>query len=173
MRGTKRKTHWGKMAGGILRRKAAGFSLMEVVVVIAIIGVMGAIAVPIMSNQLAAASQRTASRNLNLLNAAVIAFNQGNWELVLTNTSGSTDELAIFDSLRFRDAVNPTPGSPYLPPNATFNASSATSTYRAVWNGRMFELVSLGASGTGLDLLRMMGSVQAAPTNTPVQPSTN
>jgi type II secretory pathway pseudopilin PulG len=147
--------------------------MVEVVVVIAIIGVMGAIAIPIMSNQLAAASQRTASRNLNLLNGAVIAFNQGNWELVLASDGGSGDELAIFDSLRYRDAVNPTPGSPYLPPNATFHASSSSSIYRAVWNGRMFELVSIGTAGTGLDLLKIMGDIQAAPTNTPIQPSTN
>jgi hypothetical protein len=105
----------------------------------------------------------------------VIAFNQGNWELVLATSGGSDDEHAIFDSLRYRnpDVRLASPGSPYLPPNATFVASSNTATYRAIWNGRMFEIAPVGSNGTGLDLMKIMGAIQAAPTNTPVQRNTN
>lgn len=146
------------------------FSLTEVIVVIAVIGIMAAIGIPMISNGVSSSSAETAKRNMNLLNGAVLTFNQANWELVLATSSDSDDEQKIFDSLRYRDAVNPSPGSPYLPPNATFVASSATTTYRAIWNGRMYEFAPPGSNGTGLDLMNIMGTIQAAPTNTPVPP---
>lgn len=153
--------------------RQAAFSLTEMIVVIAVIGVMAAIGIPMISNAVFSSSAETAKRNMNLLNGAVIAFNQGNWELVLATSGGSDDEQRIFDSLRYRDTVNPAPGSPYLPPNATFVASSATTTYRAIWNGRMYEFAPPGSNGTGLDLMSIMGSIQAAPTTTPVPPIAN
>jgi len=101
----------------------------------------------------------------------VVGFDEANWELVLAASSGSDDEQAIFNSLRFRATTNPSPGSPYLPTTATFVATSDTSTYRAMWNGRMFSIVVPGTNGTGLDLMKIMGSsVQPAPTGTPVPP---
>lgn len=150
-------------------------SLTEVLVVIAFLAIVASLALPSISNMLFSSSYETAKRNMNLLNGAVIAFNEGNWELVLATSTGSDDELAIFDSLRYRnpDARLAAPGSPYLPPNATFVASSSTSTYRAIWNGRLFKIAPPGSNGTGLDLMKIMGTIQAAPTNTPVPRSTN
>ncbi len=148
---------------------------MELVVVIAVIGILAAVAIPIMANNVKTANAATAQRNLNLLNGAVQSFNQANWELVLATSSGSDDERAIFDSLRYRnpDVRLASPGSPYLPPNATFVASSDTNTYRALWNGRLYEFKSAGTAGTGLDLMKIMGAIQSAPTNTPIPRSTN
>ncbi|MEI6279942.1 MAG: type II secretion system protein [Verrucomicrobiae bacterium] len=154
-----------------LRKEA--FSLIEMIVVVAFLAIVAAIAVPVMSNVMQSSSYQTAQRNLNLLNGAVISFNEGNWELVLTTNSGSSDELAIFDSLRYRAATNPAPGSPYLPQNATFVATSDPTTYRAIWNGRMFDFSPVGSNGTGIDLVKIMGPIQAPPTATPVQRSTN
>jgi len=149
-----------------------GLSLTEVLVVIAFLAIVVAISIPNMLGVFTGSSLGSATRNLNYLNGAVIAFNQSNWELVLTTSGGSDDERRIFDSLRYRDSANPAPGSPYLPPTATFVTSSSTDDYRAKWNGRMFELVAPGTEGTGLDLMEIMGnSVQSAPTNTPVPPA--
>jgi prepilin-type N-terminal cleavage/methylation domain-containing protein len=156
-----------------VRAGRPGFSLVEMLVVIGVIAIMAAIGIPMIANTVSSSAHRTADRNMKLLNGAVISFGQENWELVLAESGGSDDELAIFESLRYRDATNPAPGSPYLPQNATFVASGDTSTYRAVWNGRMFELVPAGTAGTGLDLLNIMGAVQAPPTGTPVPPATN
>jgi hypothetical protein len=144
-------------------------------IVIAFLAIISSLAMPMITNMLHSSSYETAKRNMNLLNGAVIAFNQGNWELVLPTSGGSDDEQAIFDSLRYRnpDVRLASPGSPYLPPNANFVASSSTATYRAIWNGRIFEIAPVGSNGTGLDLMKIMGSIQAAPTNTPVQRSTN
>jgi len=152
--------------------QGAGLSLIEVTVVIAFLAIVAAVAVPVMSNVLKASAAETAKRNMHLLNGAVIAFNQGNWELVLATSSGSDDEQKIFDSLRYRAETNPSPGSPYLPPNATFVASSHSATHRAVWNGRLFKIVPVGSNGTGLDLMKIMGVRQAPPTATPVPPAT-
>lgn len=150
----------------------AGMSLAEVLVVIAVLAVITAISIPRISDIISGTSRETATRNLNYLNGAVIAFNESNWELILTASGGTTDEERIFDSLRYRDATNPAPGSPYLPPTATFVASSNATSYRASWNGRMFSLVPAGSNGAGLDLMKIMGSsIQPAPTNTPVQPT--
>ncbi len=150
-------------------RATGGFSLVEVLVVVAFLAVVAAISIPNISNLFTASNSETAERNLNYLNGAVVGFNNSNWELVLAASSGSEDEQKIFDSLRYRDPATPAPGSPYLPLNATFVATSDTATYRAVWNGRMFGIVVPVSNGTGLDLMKLMGSsVQSAPTNTPV-----
>lgn len=149
-------------------------SLVEVMVVVAVLAIMAAVSIPVLRNVIPATSGQTAERNLNYLNGAVVAFNQASWELVLATASGSSDEQAIFNSLRYRDAANPSPGSPYLPATTVFVASSSTSDYRATWNGRMFEIAMPGASGTGINLLKMSGvATQAFVTNTPVPRQTN
>ena len=151
-------------------RATGGLSLTEVLVVVAFLAIVAAISIPNISSLVSSSSYETAKRNLNYLNGAVIGFNEANWELYLAPSAGSDDEQAIFvNSLRYRDATNPVPGSPYLPSTATFVATSDTSTYRARWNGRMFVIVVPGSNGTGLDLMKIMGSsVQPSPTGTPV-----
>lgn len=134
-------------------------------------GILAVIGIPLITGVLPSASRETAERNLNWLNGAVVQFNQANWELVLAPASDASDEQAIYNSLRFRDPLAPTPGSPFLPSHAVFNTSSASNAYRAVWNGRMFQLVGPGSAGTGIDLLNLSGT--PGPdflTNTPVQP---
>ncbi len=165
--------HTGRFFRRMISQYAAkGMSLTEVLVVISFLAIITAVSVPSIIGLVTSSSGGTAERNLNYLNGSVIAFNQSNWELFLAASSGSDDEQAIFDSLRYRAATNPAPGSPYLPPTATFVASSTNSTYRAKWNGRMFEIIVPGSNGTGLDLMKIMGSsIQANPTNTPVPPA--
>ena len=147
-------------------------SLTEVLVVVGFLAIVAAISIPNMLGVFSSSRYETAKRNLNYLNGAVIGFNQANWDLVLATSGGSDDEQKIFDSLRYREAVNPAAGSPYLPPTATFVGSSSTNDFRARWNGRMFEIVVPGSNGTGLDLMKIMGSsIQSSPTNTPVPPA--
>lgn len=154
-------------------RSPGGMSLTEVLVVIGFLAIVAAISIPNILGVVLNSKYETAKRNLNYLNGAVIGFNQANWELVLATSGGSDDEQKIFDSLRYREAVNPAAGSPYLPSTATFVESSSTNDYRGKWNGRMFEIVIPGSNGTGLDLMKIMGSsIQSSPTNTPVPPAT-
>ena len=156
------------------RRNCSGISLIELLIAVAVVGIMAGIGIAVMGNVISTSASQTAERNLNYLNGAVVAFNQASWELVFDADSGTSDESAIFNSLRYRDAANPSPGSPYLPATTVFVASSSTSDYRATWNGRMFEIAMPGASGTGINLLRMSGAApQAFVTNTPVPRQTN
>ena len=123
-------------------------SLVELLIVVAVIGVMAAVAIPMMNAFIPAQSQ-VATRNLNYLNGAVVCYNQAATELS-TNTSAS----AIMQVLKARDTL--VSGSPFLPSNLKTNTTSDSSTYRATWTGRMFELLPPGTNGTGFDLLKLM-----------------
>ena len=147
-------------------RATGGLSLIEVLIVVSFLAIVTAIAVPSISRLVSASNYQTAKRNLNYLNGAVIACNQATKEL--TTSVGNSAEQTVFNTLRYRDAVNPTPGSPYLPETATYVASSGTNTYRAQWNGRMFKMLPPGSNGAGLDLMKIMGgSVPSTSTNNP------
>ena len=146
------------------------FSMVELMVTVAVLAIVAGISIPSIVGVVSSSNYETAKKNLNLLNGAVVAFNNANWELVLAAGSGS--EQKIFDSLRYRAATNPAAGSPYLPETATFVSSSDTNTFRAVWNGRMFGIVVPGSNGSGLDLMKIMGSsIPSAPSGTPVPPA--
>jgi len=134
-----------------------GFSLTEVIIVIGAIGVLAAVCIPVINGIATQSKASVAEKNMRSLNAAVQGFNQANWELVLTPQAGTDDELAIFLSVQYRDSAvsRQAPGSPYLNPMLDFVRSSSPQDYRAIWNGRMFEMVSPGATGDGIDLMRL------------------
>lgn len=129
-----------------------GFSLVELIVTIAVLGVLSVIAIPIMSGVLETSQTEVAQRNLNLLNGAVINYNQSVNQL--TNSSGS--DSAVVELLKTRDAS--VPGTPFLPDHFANVTTSDTNAYRAVWNTRVFEMVSKGESGSGIDLLKLSSS---------------
>lgn len=155
------KMSWHCLVDG--RGLKSGFSLVEIMVVIGVLSIVVAIAIPSISNVLPGAREATARANLEHLNQAVLKFNYANWELVLASEAGSDDELAIARSLQYRSASDPTPGSPYFAPTLSLVESSDDSTYRAAWNGRSFQMVAPGTVGTGLDLSEMVAG--SAPFN--------
>ena len=149
-------------------RATGGMSLVEVLIVVAFLAIVAAICIPSISGVVSSSNYETAKRNLNYLNGAVIGFNESNWELVLAASPGISDEQAVFNSLCYRASTTPSPGSPYLPPTATLVPTSDASTYRAMWNGRMFSIVVPGSNGTGLDLMKIMGSSIQSASATPI-----
>ncbi len=138
-----------------------GFSLPELMVVVAVLGILAAIGVPIISGLMPSSEGSVAQRNLNLVNGALHNFKQAYWEISLAANAGSADELAIFRSLQFRDPVAPLPGTPFLSASSQFTESSSEQTYRAYWNGMVFRMYPKGAAGTGFDLLKMSGTTNA------------
>ncbi|MBE2179325.1 MAG: type II secretion system protein [Chthoniobacterales bacterium] len=134
---------------------SAGYSLAEVLVVLALIGILGGMAIIGIRGTREAASLSVAEGNMNVLNGAVTSMNNTGQEIVLNPQPDASDEQTVFANLQARDASNPVPGSPFLPANLRFVASSDTSLNRAIWNGRYFQLVPEGSAGTGIDLQSM------------------
>jgi len=129
--------------------RVGGFSLVELSIVIAVLGILAAIAVPTLSGIMQASQVEVAQRNLNLLNGAVINYGQSIGEL--TNAAGQ--DSAVLTLLKARDES--VPGTPFLATNMANVTSSSTNTYRAVWNGRVFSMADVGVAGSGVDLLEM------------------
>lgn len=150
----------------------AGYSLVEIVVVIFGIGILSGIAIVAFSGAFEGASLSTAQRNLNLLNGAVTSFKNTQWEIVLSPAAGTSDESAVFHTLQFRDPVNPAPGSPSLTTTMPFAVTADTEKHRAIWNGRAFQMLTPGTPGAGIDLAALAGNLGTGPptNSTPIPP---
>lgn len=140
---------------------SAAFSLTEILVVIAAIAILAGVALPVVTGVRESAERETAERNLNLLNGAVVAYNNVNRELspgtAPTGADGS-DEEAVAKRLQTRDSS--LPGSPYLQAGLTLGTTASNDRYRAAWNGRFFRLLAPGEAGVGIDLQNVSGSVR-------------
>ncbi len=129
-------------------------SFVEVMIVMGLLAVIVAIMIPAITGVVPASQVGTAEANLERLNQAVLKYNSASEELTTAEIAGDVaDEQTVFSSLQGRDAK--VFGSPFLGPQYVVNASSSETAYRAFWNGRMFQMISPGSTGTGLDLLSM------------------
>lgn len=132
-----------------LRHRA--FSLVEILVVIAVIGVLAAIAIPAYSGLTDSAKDVEAEDFVESLNRAVRNFGQANWDLpTLPDNAATTDEFLVLRSLQHKwpkKALKP--GSPYFSVKYNPQTSSDESTYRIRWNGRTFEVLRPGTAGSG------------------------
>lgn len=136
-----------------LPRRRSGFSMTEVVVVIAIISVLATIVIMTMQGTLAVSKETLAVSRLEMLNSALHTWATSNREMSFMRMDAATeDEFFILRGLQFR---NPNPkkatfNSPYLPPEYNPLTSNSPSEYRFRWTGRNFELLRPGQEGTGL-----------------------
>jgi len=130
-------------------RRQSGVTLVEVITVVVVIGILAAITIPQFADLHDYAEDRTAKHHLARLNKAVLSHSQSISELTIAAADGSSDdEIAVAAALQTRD--DSVPGTPFLEPEWTAIPTSDTDQFRAVWNGRMFELVGLGEGGAGL-----------------------
>jgi len=134
-----------------VNRLQSGFSLPEILTVLAIIGVIAAIAIPAYSGLTGKAESVEATDFVESLNRASFRFSQANWDLpVAANNAATTDEFLVLRSLQYawpRSALKP--GSPYFGQNYNPTASSDTTRHRIRWNGRTFDLLRPGTTGSG------------------------
>lgn len=132
------------------------FSLVEILVVISIIGVLAAIAIPAVTGLTSSAKDVEADDFTESLNRAVRNFAQSNWEIpTAANNGATTDEFIVLRSLQHRWGNTGTIGSPYKAGSPYFSpkynpaTSSDSTTYRLRWNGRTFEMLRPGTAGSG------------------------
>jgi prepilin-type N-terminal cleavage/methylation domain-containing protein len=139
------------MRASTTRQRRRGFTMTEVVTVVAIAGIMSAIAIPAYTGYLDKTRGAIASNLLETLNDGLHRFNEGNYELLYPAADGSTsDEMTVLRTLQYRKPVNPIVGSPYVRNNWSPLGSSSANDYRIVWTGSLFKLLTPGQSGTGL-----------------------
>ncbi len=130
----------------------SAFTLVELIVTIGVIGVLSAIAIPIYSGVRYASEEAVATDHVEALNHAVAKYSQECWKMpTLADASATTDEYAVLRSLQYRfPSANLKPGSPFFNPTYDPRTSSNASELRIRWNGKSFELLKHGQSGTGL-----------------------
>lgn len=128
------------------------FSLTEILVVVAVIGVLTAIAIPVYSNVTESAKNVQADDFAETLNKSVRNYAQAAWEIPTAgDNSATTDEFIVIRSLQYKwPATSMKPGSPFFSQLYNPTASSSSTQYRIRWNGKIFESLRPGTSGTGL-----------------------
>lgn len=125
--------------------------MAEVLTVIAILGVLAAVAIPGYTGSLGPSKTAIARNLTETLNNAVHRFNQTNYELLFTGVAVSgQDEMLILRTMQYRNPDNPAPGSPYMRVDWNPAVSSSTADHRIMWTGTVYRLLEPGQSGTGL-----------------------
>jgi prepilin-type N-terminal cleavage/methylation domain-containing protein len=132
-----------------------GFSLMEVLVTISVIGILSAIAIPAISGTDKAARGEAANQIVTGINRAISTYRQCGSEITINaNSSSGADEASVMALLTTADAG--VVGSPFLVGTSWPSVESSDSqTYRVQWNGRFFVVVPRGSNGTGLIVNRL------------------
>ena len=140
------------MKPGTPTNAARGMSLVEMLVTISIIAILSVLAIPTYMEYFSTSKATLASSLLETLNSAVHRFDEGNYELNVTEgtDNAASVELSILRTLQYRNPLNPKVGSPYLHKRWNPVASTDTNAYRIKWKGRLFVLLAPGDSGSGL-----------------------
>jgi prepilin-type N-terminal cleavage/methylation domain-containing protein len=133
-------------------RNRSAFSLAEIVVTIAIMGLLMAVAIPIYSNLRDASERAIARDHVEALNRAVTNFSHGCWKFPTpANASSTDDEYAVLRSVQYKfPLASKKVGSPFFDPKYDPQPSSNSHHLRIRWNGKTFDLLEIGTTGTGL-----------------------
>lgn len=129
-----------------------GFSLVEVIVMIAVIGVLSAVAVSSVG-RVTEASKKTVAQNLvETLNNATKEFGHAQYKLISNGeNSDSTDEVQILRTLQWKDpGIELGVAGPFMRGDWIPATSDSTEDYRCVWAGSYWKLARPGEAGSGL-----------------------
>ena len=143
----------GRLTPASARRSPHGFSVTEMVITIAILGVLAGVVIVSMNGSFSASQETLAKARVEMLNSALHRWAMAYPEMYFPVNSGSTnDELYVLRALQYRDpdADKAAIGSPFVPPEYNPRDSSSSADYRISWNGRGYQLLRPGQEGTGL-----------------------
>lgn len=140
-----------------IRHTSQAFSLVEVLITIAVIGVLAAIAVPSIGKVVEGSRRGVAENVVQTLNKATREFSHSQWDLRTTPAAGSGgDEMLILRTLQWRDPDTSgelNPKGPFMKNDWNPTTSSNTDDYRAEWTGSAWKLVEPGTAGAGLKII--------------------
>ncbi len=135
----------------------AGLSLVEMLAVVAVIGILAAIAIPSVGN-ISEGSRRGIAQNVvETLNKATREFGHSQYDLrTAPNAATGADDLLILRTLQWRDP-NPSgelnvPG-PFMKTDWNPSTSTDPKDYRAEWTGSSWRLLQPGTPGAGLKIV--------------------
>lgn len=134
-------------------RSTRGFSVSELVITIAILGVLAGVVIFGLNGAFGASQDTLAKARVEMLNSALHRWAMAYPEMYFAPDAGSTnDELYVLRALQYRDPNEQKAaiGSPFVQPEYNPGNSSSTENFRIRWNGRRYELLRPGQQGTGL-----------------------
>lgn len=137
--------------------RTSGISLVEMVITIAVIGILSALAVPTIGNIVEGSRRGVAENVIQTLNKATRQFGHSQWDLRTTPfaTSGG-DEMLILRTLQWRDpdfSGELNPKGPFMKNDWNPTTSTSDEDYRAEWTGSTWRLLEPGTSGAGLKII--------------------
>lgn len=130
--------------------------MLELVITISILGVLAGVVIIMMNGAFGASQETLAISRVEMLNSALHTWSTANRQMSFIRRDETTsDELIVLRDLQYRNPVEAKAaiGSPYVPPEYNPPNSSSDEDYRIRWNGRSFELLRPGISGTGLKMV--------------------
>jgi type IV pilus assembly protein PilA len=128
-----------------MKKNQSGFTLIELMIVVAIIGILAAIALPKFADMLEKSREGATRGNLNSIQSAINIYNadqQGSWPMVITDThfTGNTDINFVCKYIPAIPLVKVTGKSEWNPSAAQNHgpgavAATAANVYQSVWAG--------------------------------------
>jgi len=134
----------------------SGISLTEVLITVAVLGILAAIASTSYQDVLRRSTVVVSQHTVEVLNQGVHEYVQLEGlglRRVPADDASSDDELAVLRALQWDDPDFPGPGLPYVRQDYDPPVTALTSDYRAIWDGRYFELRRPGQGGAGLKIM--------------------
>jgi len=140
-----------------LKARSRGISLVEMIITVAVIGILSAIAVPTVGNIFGKSKEVVADNVVQGLNKATREFGHSQWDLKLTPVPNTgNDELALLRTLQWKE---PTTAASELNPKGPFmridwnpSVSTDTEEFRIEWTGSAWRLLKPGTAGGGLKI---------------------
>lgn len=133
-----------------------GFSLTEMITTVSVLGILAGIVIVSMSSNYNVAREILAKQRVEMLNEGLSKYATAQKEMIYPVFNAATaDEKYVLMILQYRNPVDAKAAlnSPYVEPRYRPAYSSSTLDYRIRWNGKRFELLNPGATGSGFKMV--------------------